>query len=370
MTMSRILFAVLFCIFLNDYASAAQYINADDAHVAQMGRIDNTAQGAVRFSYPGVSFFVDVEGSNLSIEALSSGKDTFLEVIVDGGPAQPLRLSDTLQTVTLMSKVEAGRHHIELIHRSETWHGIATIKGWQTDGQFLAAPILPARKILILGDSVSCGEAIARDAGQSKTSAWWNPRLSYGMLTAQALRAQVQLVCYGGRGLLRSWNGNTNDLNLPDFLSLTIPDPDHPVQWDAKLYAADVILVAIGTNDFSSGIPESEKYIAAYMKLLKTLLMDYPHAQIGITEGAILNGKNKEAMIGFLAESAHRLQNRRIHQLASQYYPGDERDGHPSKEQHNMMANALIAQLKTMMDWSAEFENDVGWKLQQQTKRN
>ncbi len=349
--MSRILFAVLCCIFLNGHASAAQYINAGDAHVAQMGRVENTAQGAVRFSYPGVSFFVDLEGSKLSIEASSTGKDTFLEVIVDGGPAKSLRLSNALQTVTLMSEAKIGHHRVELIHSSETWHGIATIKGWQTDGQFLAAPILPARKILVLGDSVSCGEAIERDAGLTKTSAWWKPRLSYGMLTAQAFQAQVQLVCYGGRGLLSSWNGSTSDLNLPDFLSLTIPDAAHPVSWDAKRYVADVILVAIGTNDFSAGIPKREEYIAAYVKLLLTLLSDYPQAQIAVTEGAILNGKNKEAMIGFLAESVHRLQNPRIHQLASQYYPGDERDGHPSKEQHRMMANDLIVQFKTMMNW-------------------
>jgi hypothetical protein len=36
-------------------------------------------------------------------------------------------------------------------------------------------------------------------------------RASYGMLMAKQLNAQVQLVCYGGRGLVRTWDGKTND---------------------------------------------------------------------------------------------------------------------------------------------------------------
>lgn len=354
--MMRALFALfaLFCCVTTCSAinaNAAERILANDARVAQMGRVEETTDAAVRFSYPGVSFRVELEGSSLSIEASGTGKETFLEVSVDGAPAQALHLSNTLQSFPLMTQASSGRHSVEVMQRSETWQGISSIQSWQTDGKFLAAPVLPSRRILLLGDSVSCGAAIGREPGQANVSFWGIPRLSYGMLAAQTLQAQVQLVCYGGRGLLRSWNGNTDDLNLPDFFALTIPDAAHPVQWDARRYPADVILVAIGTNDFTVGTPEREKYVATYVRLLQRLLVDYPQAQIGITEGAILNGKNKEAMIGFLAESAQRLQNPRVHQLVSQYHPGDARDAHPTEAQHRLMANDLIAQLRKMMDW-------------------
>src|SRR5690606_40119588 len=67
--------------------------------------------------------------------------------------------------------------------------------------------------VLSLHDAlpISCGEAIERTAECKKDTSWWNPRRSYGMLAAQALDAQVHLVCFGGRGLIRSWNGKTDE---------------------------------------------------------------------------------------------------------------------------------------------------------------
>src|SRR5690606_12198664 len=108
------------------------------------------------------------------------------------------------------------------------------------------------------------------------------------MLTAKALDAQVHLVCFGGRGLIRSWNGKTDEQNLPDYFEYAIADAHNPVAWDHSRYSPDLILSAIGTNDFSQGIPDREDYINAYTKLAYRLLDVHPQAKIVLTEGAIL----------------------------------------------------------------------------------
>jgi lysophospholipase L1-like esterase len=326
-------------------------IPATDKHLAVMGRTQSNQDQSLSFAYPGVSLSMEVEGSELSMEAQSTGKNSYLDVIVDQQP-RVIKLSAKRQTISLFKVPAGGRHRVEIVHRSETWHGQVTISQFTLKGhKILPAPKLPRRKILLLGDSVSCGEAIDRVAGETKNTRWWNPRHSYGMLTANKLKAQIHLVCYGGRGLVRSWNGKTDELNLPDFYPLTLANAETPVHWDQADYHPDLIVSAIGTNDFSQGIPEREGYIAAYVKLLKQLLRDHPRAKIALTEGAILKNDNKTALIDYLTETLNRVNSPRVYRVISNHYPGDATDAHPTDEQHADMANDLSPQLKVIMKW-------------------
>ena len=174
---------------------------------------------------------------------------------------------------------------------------------------------------------------------------------SYGMLTAAALEAQVNLVCYGGRGLVRSWNGRTDELNLPDYAELTIADPTSPVMWDHGNYTPDLILSAIGTNDFSQGIPDRENYVSTYVALIKRLLELHPRAHIVLTAGAILSGEKKAALTLYLTEVKQRIASSQLHLVPSNHYPGDACDAHPTKAQHEAMAKDLAPQLKRIMHW-------------------
>ena len=204
---------------------------------------------------------------------------------------------------------------------------------------------------MFLGDSVTCSEAIDRVDGGKKDPSWWNPRLSYGLLTAKALNAQAHLVCMGGRGLIRSWNGKTDEHNLPDFYQFTIASDKDPIKWDHTRYDPDLIVSAIGTNDFSPGIPDRETYVSTYVKLLQTLLTNHKHAQVVLIEGSILNGDGKIALTEYLNEATKRVNDKRVHVAKSTYYPGDKTDGHPTKEQHAAMAKDLTPQLKAIMKW-------------------
>jgi len=335
----------------DDKGQSVNLLPATAKQVATMGRIETNGDGSVRFSYPGVSLWVNFEGKSLSVDVQSSSDQSYLEVIVDHGEPKAIKLPSALKSITLVSEAAVKKHSVEIIHRSETWHGVVTLKQFTSDGKFLAPPKLPKRKMLVLGDSVTCGEAIERVEGGKKDTSWWNPRLSYGMLTAQALNAQVQLVCMGGHGLTRTWDGKTNELNLPDYYQLTIPDQANPVKWDQTKYEPDLIVSAIGTNDFSKDTPDREAYVNAYVKFVSKLLNDHKHAQVVLTEGAILNGEKKAALADYIAETVKRVNSKRLHIATSTYYPGDKTDAHPTKEQHAAMAKDLVPQLKAVMKW-------------------
>jgi lysophospholipase L1-like esterase len=332
-------------------AAAEQAIPAADAHVARMGRTVAEPDGAVRFGYPGVTLSLNVEGTRLAVDAAGSAK-SLVDVIVDGKPAGMLHLAPQVTSYDVFKGAAPGTHRVELVHRSETWLGVTSIARFTTDGRFLAAPALPTRRMLVLGDSVTCGADMERGAGDKDTPDWWNPRLSYGMLAARALDAQVQLVCYGGRGLVRSWNDRTDEFQLPAFYDLAIADAAHPVRWNQADYAPDLIVIAIGTNDFNPGIPERGAYVDAYTALLRRVLRDHPHAQIALTEGVLLDGEKKAALIGFLKEAMARVGDQRVHLLAPvAYQPGDAVNGHPTTAQHAAMAAELLPQLRRITGW-------------------
>ena len=328
--------------------NAINTISASDTRIASMGRSVKNADSSVQFAFPGVSFFANFTGKTLSLEAFSSSNNSYLDVYIDNKDAQIIKLTQTPQTYVLLQENQSTPHNLRIVHRSETWQGIVTLKTLSTDGYFQKAPELPTRKILVLGDSVTCGEAIDRVEGETKNSRWWNPSASYGMLTANAVKAQVQLVCYGGKGLVRSWNGKTDEPKLPEFYQDAITSNQ---KWNQQDYQPDVIISAIGTNDFTQGIPDREAYISTYVKFITQLLIDHKHAQILLTEGAILNGEKKSALVDYLKETIKRVDDKRVHHVKSTHYPGDKTDAHPTKEQHALMAEDLIPQLKTIMKW-------------------
>lgn len=330
--------------------SAERTISAADPRVARMGRAQPVDDGSVRFSYPGVSFRVRFEGTRLIATMRASGAQSYIDVIVDGR-ARKLHLAPGLQTLVLAAGLAPGEHVAEIVNRSETWQGSAALLDLDTDGGWRSAPPSPPRKLLLLGDSVTCGAAIDRVPGEENGAASANPRASYGMLMARQLDAQVQLVCYGGRGLIRTWEGKTDELNLADYYGMALPTQPVAVPWDQRDYRPDAILIAIGTNDMTTGIPEREQYVAAYASLVRTLLRDHPQAQIMLTEGGILSGDKQAALTAYIRETIRRVDDPRVHAIASTGYPGDALNGHPTRDQNISIANDLLPQVRAVMRW-------------------
>lgn len=328
------------------------HITASDNLISRMGRTHTNEDQSQTFGFPGVTFTTDVEGSAFSAEMYSSTGNSWIDVVVDDGPAKAIKVPQQPTTIELFKFSDSTKHRVEIVHRSENWHGHVTLNNFAlTGGGFFPAPKLPRRKMLVLGDSVTCGEAIDRVAGEEKNTRWWNASESYGMLTAKTLNAQVNLVCWGGRGLIRSWNGKTDEANLPDFYEYAVGDNNPAWKWNHKQYQPDLIVSAIGTNDFSPGIPDREIYVTAYVKFLNKLLTNHPQAHIAVTEGAILSGDKKAALIDYIREAISRVNDSRVHQVTSRHYPGDAQDAHPTKEQHAAMAKDLTPQLKALMAW-------------------
>lgn len=357
---TRVLSALAAALLATGTAHADDVVRADDARIVRMGRTVAEQDGTVRFGYAGVTLSLLVQGSRLTMEAAGGGANSAVDIVVDGGAPTVLHLDPAARTYTLLDDAGPGPHRVDIVHRTETWLGVPAIARFTTDGRVLQAPALPARKLLVLGDSVTCGAIMERpggpDAADKSKPGWWNAGASYGMLLGQALHAQVQLVCFGGRGLVRSYNNRTDEVQLPAFYALAIPDAAHPVAWKQADYDPDLILVAIGTNDFTQGIPERTAYVDTYVNFVRTLLRDHPHAKIALTEGAILDGEKKAALTAYIAATVARVGDTkadaaRVRAIPSIHHPGDAVDMHPTTAQHAEMARELAPQLAALAGW-------------------
>jgi lysophospholipase L1-like esterase len=333
-----------------------------------MGRALQTPDGALRFGFPGVTLRLAFEGTGLSWRAASSTGQNRVAISIDGGAAQTLQIAEGPHDHVLAEGLATGPHTLEIVHRTETWQGIVSVSGFQLQppagAAWLTPEPFPERRLLIIGDSVTSGEGVERFAECSHDQARGADAAdSYGARLARALGAQVHLVSYGGRGLLRDWQGKRDVLNAPQFFDLVIPTENPRILWNHALYRPDAVLVSLGTNDFNLALrspPKRKESISAYVAFVRKIRGVYPDAFIFLTEGAMVSDEanprraQKATLRNYISETVERLKklgDTRVQALSSKHYPGDACDAHPTGEQHALMAEDLKGPIAAALGW-------------------
>jgi lysophospholipase L1-like esterase len=334
-------------------------ISPSDARVTLVGRAARLEPGKLRIGYPGVTLRVAFDAPELALEVEASSDSSRLGVVLDGGDERMVRLKRGTQRLLLAEGLAPGVHSVALVHRTETWQGVITIQGLVVErGQFLPAPAARPRRLLVIGDSVTCGEAIDRKPDCNKNPDWWDPSASYGMLLGRALDAEVHLVCYGGRGLIRDWQGHRDVLNAPQFFELSVPDAAEPLAWNHADYTPDLIVVSLGTNDFNlalGALPSAAEYVPAYVSFVRTLRARHPMAKIVLTEGAMVSDDadptrpQRSVLRSYLRETVERVHDGAVSHFEASHQPGDACDPHPTREQHQRMAAELGIEARRLL---------------------
>jgi lysophospholipase L1-like esterase len=340
-------------------APVSPLVPSDDRRVRITGRVDRSRPGRVRIGYPGVALRVRFEGTALAMRADATTADVYFDVTVDGGPSRVLRLAAGTGDRVLAEGLSRGTHTVEILHRNETWQGVASVVGFRTDGRLLEPEPPPARRLLLVGDSVTCGENVDRAAGACrKDASHWSAAGSYGMQLARALGAEAHLVCYGGRGLVRDWQGRTDVPNAPRFFDLAVPE-EGGAAWAHAAWAPDVVVVSLGTNDFSAAagaLPERGPFVAAYVAFVRQVRSRHPSAGIVLTEGAIVSDEDParpaRSLLGSCLDAVVvQLRDPRVVHAPTVRHPGDACDAHPTAAEHAAMARELEPSVRAVAGW-------------------
>jgi lysophospholipase L1-like esterase len=246
-------------------------------------------------------------------------------VQLDDRPPTTIDVSEDRERYELAAGLDPSQpHRITIVREAEAFAGIHELLGLDLGGggSFLPDKPPPLR-IEIIGDSITCGYGITGDGPRCPFS-FGTERASaaYGARLGRMLDADVTTVCWSGKGVLRNYDGSTTD-TMPELFELAIPTGP-TARWSfANAKPADVVIVALGTNDFFGGGGRPLDLVAfedAYVKLTRRVREVYPAALVFVTTSPMLKHEPAPSAPGPVDEVA---RTRLEHVVARRIAEGD-----------------------------------------------
>ncbi|HTV19791.1 MAG TPA: SGNH/GDSL hydrolase family protein [Polyangiaceae bacterium] len=340
----------------------------NDPNIFYMGRVDCRSDGPA-FAFPAASVRLRFQGDALDLRLRDSGAGTaqstnYYDVSIDG--AAPTRLEATPgdRVYALARDLAPGEHSAEIVKRVES-------NGNSGRGQVLGfrlregAQLLPTRakplRVEFIGDSITCGygnEVSTTTPDQSHyTTLHSNANLAYGAIAARKLDAEYTAVAISGRGVYRNYADGAGG-HMPAAYETTLPDDSTAPAWDFARYSPDVVVVNLGTNDFSPPGPDHDAFEAAYTEFLTALRTHHPSALLLAVVGPMLSDgyppgvmawTTIQADVSAVVDGFRARGDDNVHFLAltPQSAPYGE-DWHPTVATHQRMADAVVAEIQRL----------------------
>lgn len=318
-----------------------------------VGRVDTRDPGGPRLGWSGIEVRARFAGPSLAIVLEDTGT-SYYDVSVDGA-ASVLLVTGGARPYTLATGLSPGAHELILTKRTETITGVTQLQGFV--GTLVPSPVPTGRRIELIGDSISCGFGVL---GPNETCPFSpdtqsEPR-AWGAVAAKQLGALHTVTAVSGLGVLRNYGGDTTE-TMPDRYDRALAnDPDSV--WDHHAFEPDVLVVNLGTNDFSGGKGDpGPGFQTAYTTFLERLRARHPQAEIVAATSPMLSDDNRTKLFSYVTAA-----------VAARKAAGDDAvsfvdiaeqtdaDGygcgyHPNIATQKRMAAELVAHVKPLMGW-------------------
>ncbi|RCX14294.1 lysophospholipase L1-like esterase [Anaerobacterium chartisolvens] len=332
--------------------------NPPEPGVLLVGRFDTSDPAGARSAWSGSSIKANFKGTGISATIRSMG-DNWFNVIIDGTVKAPINVTaGSSAPITLASGLTNGNHSVELVRRTEAWVGDTQFLGFTVTGGSLLAPPAPSeRRIEFIGDSITCGYGNEGESQyQSFTTKNENAYMAYGAITARLLEADPVTVCWSGKGVVRNYGGDTAGDLMPALYPQILPYDKNKL-WDSSKWIPQVVVINLGTNDFSTGSPNKSSFTAAYSSFVDRIRSQYPNAHIYCAIGPMLSGNALSDVRDYLNTVVAQKSSsgdQRIHYIefpVQEWANGYGEDWHPSIKTHQLMAEQLAAQIRKDLGW-------------------
>jgi lysophospholipase L1-like esterase len=323
---------------------------AHSQNVRVLGRSEPSAD-SFAVQWPGSGFEVQMRGSRLTARIDDWGSNV-LNVEADGEVTQ-IFLQEGVRDYVLFDGL-IGTHTIKVSRRTGTPTGPTRFLDVSADGPMMPTDV-PARRMLVIGDSVTSGYGVEGENQYCTYSyATHNHDLAYPALTAQAFNADLHSIAADGLGLIRNFAGEGP--TMQDIAWRELPDSDTP--WARLAYRPQVIVINLGSADFAAGDPGAT-FDAAYVTLLTELRQTYPQAAIYGAIGGLLHGEAyaaaRDSVLGAV-NSRRDAGDDAVHFIEFELKASPRRfgcDWHPGADAHRQMAEALQAAISRDLGWRA-----------------
>jgi lysophospholipase L1-like esterase len=309
------------------------------------GRALPEADGAWRFGWPGIYFEGRFSGTSVSV-SVDSASEHF-RVLVDGAERAILTAPGTVRLV--IDGFAPGPHVVRLEKQTESQEGSARFLGFRPGAGATALPaVTRARRIEFIGDSNTVGYGNAsheRTCTRPEVHDRTDTSRAFGPLVAARLDADFRILAYSGFGVVRNYAGGAADRSLPIIYDRAIPG--EPAAAPADDWRPQLIVIALGANDFSTPLHAGERwaddaalradYRARYVAFVRMLAARQPQARFLLVAHA--------SFFPEVAQVAATLNHDSRRPVATLQYGALERGGcdwHPSLADHRALADLLF----------------------------
>jgi lysophospholipase L1-like esterase len=348
----------------------------EDANIRYVGRIDFSDVTQPKFSAPGVYIQARFYGTGAAVMLKDEFKwgtfRNYYDAVVDGTTVVKVAPESSITRYEVAAGLPAGEHTLTLVKRTEASIGACTFLGFEFAGTILPPPEKPSRRIECIGDSITCGagDEAFNNSKECSEDGWGQPynnaRLAYGPVLAQLLNADYHLSAVSGIGLIRNYSFQYDARPMPEVYDSLFFELTESPKWDPKRYVPDVIVVALGTNDFSPGdsdrpIMEVDTWVAAGIQFLDKLRGFYPDAHIFCASSPMLgdhwptqayrSATDQRTAITQVVEHFNQNGDDKVHKIIVTQIVGMGCGTHPDVKQHTAMAESMSSMIASIMGW-------------------
>jgi len=323
------------------------------------GRTFVNPQGLIEFDWPGITISATFSGTACAIKMDDTGHN-YYNVFVDDLPVMIMQvLSDT--TIVIAENLENSEHKLVITKRTEGFQGIATFKGLLIDqhGKLLAQDPPPARKIEFIGNSITCGYGTdSDDRFEDFKPETENNYHSFAPITARAFGAEYHIVAHSGQGVVRNYGyeKQVSPYAMPDRY-LQVFDTRKTPLWDFNDWKPDMVVINLGTNDFSTEPhPEETVFNRGYNSLIKTVRSKYGAVPIFCIVGPMTNEPCYSYVKKMVEGNRNFLSDENVYFIGiPTYLMIDEEDlgasMHPNYSGQVKMAAHIVPVISSVMGW-------------------
>ena len=352
-----VLTASLLLAFLT--LEAKEQIKGSDPRITYVGRTEVLGE-SVSFDWSGVTGIITFKGTSLELEYSDSGC-SYINVWIDEEPSarngRTVRLGEE-GTISIACGLKKGTHTVTIQKRTEGKEGRLCFSAFHTDGEFLQSRELKERKMEFIGDSYTCGYGTESGSRYDKFLAETeNCNLTYAAIAGRYFDADITLVSHSGRGVARNYNSIEPGITMVSKYSQTYDECEEP-QWNPSPFTPDIVVIYLGTNDFSKGLqPSLEKWTREYGKLLTKVRNNY-----GENVPILCVASKASSLMGSYVEHAVTTSGiANVHWTSIQ--EAAHNDGsdlgaadHPNYSGQRKVASCVIPYISTLTGWDMPFK--------------
>ena len=330
--------------------------------VRPVGRVERRpGEPGWRYQWPGTYFEARFGGDTVDID-LGAG-EKHARISIDGR-----EVADVLRPASPMLRIRglvAGEHEVRVDIVSESRDGPQRFGGFAVPARAPAlAPRARARAIEFIGDSYTVGYGAASSSRTCSDDDVWRTTdnsLAYGPQVARRFDADYRVMALSGRGMLRNYANAAGDTLPAAYAHLLPGDTASAIASDDPAWSPHLIVIALGTNDFSTPVAAGEPwkdgdalataFVARYGDFVQMLHRRHPAARFLLLAPDAGDGAAERAI-------------RRVHQqlVAAQMPVGDVLalgtltleacNWHPSRADQEGIARRLVAAVEHLLpDW-------------------